>query len=263
MQRETVAQHGFIVEQMIVAHPIESARAQRRDDGIGVGAAYLVAGDGFARLHELVTGRYHHESRLTADAHAGQARGGGDRDLGTAENGSGLEHQVAVPAILATPLNVAERSVVHGAGQGYDTLLEHIVLQRNDAIGTPWERCPGHHFDGTFGIRERQGGSTGGLGGLHRIAAHTAPGRLARDGDAVHADPVEGRVIPLRIDVLAKRTAHALRQGPRLDRQAGQLGIDGGLRRLGGHEHLAMIDVHGGFEWSSSASVLMLKNSAS
>jgi hypothetical protein len=103
------AQHGFVVQHVVVAYAPEAALTQGGCDGIGVRAAHLELGDGFARLDQFVAGGHDHDGGLAADANAGHPGRGGDRDFGRAQERTGLEQQSALAAVGAAPVHVVIR----------------------------------------------------------------------------------------------------------------------------------------------------------
>ena len=79
--RQALTQDLLVVGEVVVRDLIEAVVAEGGDHRVGVGAAHLVLGNGQPRLDEFIAGRDDHQGRLARDAHAGQSRGGRDRDL--------------------------------------------------------------------------------------------------------------------------------------------------------------------------------------
>ena len=91
------------------------------------------------------------------------------------------------------------------------------MLHRYDGITTRRQHGTGHDLDGVLcrGEGERRI-----AGGLHRLddERFSAPQTLCRDGEAIHRDTIERRLVTLGVDVLAQHGADALYERQRLDR---------------------------------------------
>ena len=176
--------------------------------------------DRFTRLDDLVAGRHDADGRLGTDADARHAGACGHRDLGCAKPYTVGEQQRPLPDIAATAVDVLADSDpqfrIEGHGLGFD-LGKTRLLDRYDGITTGRQHGAGHDLDG---VLRRGEGQRRIAGGLHRLDQERLPAPQARggDGEAIHRDTIERRLVTLGVDVLAQHGADALYERQRLDR---------------------------------------------
>jgi hypothetical protein len=112
MHTQPLAQHRFIVRQMIVRDALKSSLPQGRGDRVGVGSSDLMRGDRIARFDQFVAGGDHGNRRLTADAHARHARRGRNRNFRRMQQIAGRQQQCALSAIAGTPMHIVPQAGV-------------------------------------------------------------------------------------------------------------------------------------------------------
>ncbi len=227
--RESLEQHLRVVGQMVLGNPVVAAQGQRAPQGGRIRATYLPRLDWFAGRDQFVAGTHDQDARLDAYVGPRQARGGDHCEFRRAEESASGEQQVALAAVEAAGVDVAEWFGDDVGIHVRPAVGRRDALNRNHAIAAGRQHGAGHHLEARS-RGKRLGTLAGGLRASDAEPTLTRAPVLARDGDAVHRDPVERRLVALGPHGLREHGPRQSGERARLDRQRAHVPPD---QRLG------------------------------
>ena len=215
---ESLAQHRRVVGQVVLGDLPAAAQRERAAQRVGIRASHLPGLDRLAGLDQFVAGGDHQDARLGANVGARQAGRGEHREFRRPEARAAGQQQVALAAVEAAGVDVAERldGVV-----GLDlrpAVGDREAFDGDHAVAARRQHRAGHHLEARLGRQGLRAGAGGLRAGDAEASLAGAP-RLAGDGDAVHGDAVERRLVALGPHRLRQHGARERRQRARLDRQ--------------------------------------------
>ena len=163
-------------------------------------------------LNEFIAGGDHGERRLACDPDARHARRGGDRDVRRLQAHARIQQKRAGASVRGAPVNVLPRLDGEIGRKVGGAVANANLLHRNDRVAAAGQHCPRHDFDACAGGLERLRRIARRLQSLDAKRAHICAERAAGECDAVHRHAVKGRLVALRVNVLAQHCSRTLRQ---------------------------------------------------
>jgi hypothetical protein len=173
-----------------------------------------------ARLDELIAGGDHGDRRLACDPDARHARRGGDRDFGRTQAHARLRSGACPGECPCAAVNVLPRLYRKSAARWASMPRTLICSTGMTASQPPGSTAPVMTSMQAPAPASVCGGSPAGCIPWMRNVRKLAPTAAAVERDAVHRHAVKGRLIALRVDVLAQHGPRTLLQRQGFDGQA-------------------------------------------